>query len=257
MQRSINRVALVAVVVLCGTPARFPPTIQFGKVAAESLVWDDGAAGVTAGSEPPRVVAKIEDAALDEMLRDPKGQLQHWTAVPDLVVLTTVMRYHAEATNEYVATSDVVSADDTNRLVADLTLALRQLTNGALNDFATINYETVPVDSSVTILRPKQIVVGRYEGLRGLAHTIGFGGRQARRDGAIVGAAVMLDNEFDRTSGMRRLLRTHELGHALGFNHVKSRVSIMNERIGPEMTDVDRQIATLAFQRPSPGPTEY
>jgi len=45
----------------------------------------------------------------------------------------------------------------------------------------------------------------------------------------------------------RRLLRTHELGHALGFNHVKSRVSIMNPRIGPEVTAFDRQVAMLAF----------
>jgi len=60
----------------------------------------------------------------------------------------------------------------------------------------------------------------------------------------------VLDNEFDRTSELRRLLRTHELGHALGYNHVKSRVSIMNPRIGPELTDFDRQVVMLAFRRP-------
>lgn len=54
----------------------------------------------------------------------------------------------------------------------------------------------------------------------------------------------------------RRLLRTHELGHALGFNHVKSRLSIMNPRIGPEVTALDRQIMMLAFQRPGSCPTE-
>jgi len=62
--------------------------------------------------------------------------------------------------------------------------------------------------------------------------------------------ASVLDNEFDRTSELRRLLRTHELGHALGYNHVKSRVSIMNPRIGPELTDFDRQVVMLAFRRP-------
>jgi len=98
-------------------------------------------------------------------------------------------------------------------------------------------------------MRPKQIVVGRFQGLTDLAHTIGFGGRTTRR-GEIVSAAILLDSDFDRTSAARRLSRTHELGHALGFNHVKSRVSIMNERIGPEVTDVDRQIGLLAFQRP-------
>jgi len=65
----------------------------------------------------------------------------------------------------------------------------------------------------------------------------------------VTGGAILLDEKFDRTSDRRRLSRTHELGHALGFNHVKSRVSIMNERIGPEVTPLDRQIGLVAFQR--------
>ena len=147
-----------------------------------------------------------------------------------------------------MATSERLNAKDTQSLVADLTVALRQLTDDTFKEFATIHYEAVPEGSTAAIVRPKQIVVGRFQGLTDLAHTIGFGGRTTRR-GEIVGAAILLDSEFDRTSGSRRLSRTHELGHALGFNHVKSRVSIMNERIGLEVTDVDRQIGMLAFQR--------
>lgn len=190
------------------------------------------------------------------MLIDAKGQRQHWPSVPQLVVLTSVMEYHVDQSSLYAATSERVSAEDSTRLVEDLTAALALLTNGAFKEFATVQYETVPAGSSVAIVRPKQIVVGRFRGVRRLAHTIGFGGRKAGRDGAIVGAAVVLDSEFDRSSSMKRLLRTHELGHALGFNHVKSRASIMNPRIGSEMTDYDRQIAMLAFQRPATRPTE-
>jgi hypothetical protein len=69
------------------------------------------------------------------------------------------------------------------------------------------------------------------------------------RDGRIVGGSIMLDDEYDRTSGMRRLLRIHELGHALGYHHVESRISIMNPRIGAEPTVVDRDVARLAFRR--------
>lgn len=190
------------------------------------------------------------------MLRDSSGQRQHWTLVPNLVVLTSEMEYHAGESSEYVGTSDLVNAEDTKSLVDDLTLALRLLTNNAFERFATIQYQPVRAGSSITIVRPAQIVVGRYQGLRRLAQTIGFGGRKARRDGAIVGAAILLDSDFDRTSGTRRLLRTHELGHALGFNHVKSRLSIMNPRIGPEVTALDRQIMMLAFQRPKSRPAE-
>jgi len=44
-------------------------------------------------------------------------------------------------------------------------------------------------------------------------------------------------------------LRIHELGHALGYQHVTARPSIMNASIGPEPTDFDRAGATIAFQR--------
>ena len=47
----------------------------------------------------------------------------------------------------------------------------------------------------------------------------------------------------------RRLLRIHELGHALGYLHVTSRTSIMNPSIGPEPTDFDRAASKIAFQR--------
>ena len=189
------------------------------------------------------------------MLRDSSGRRQHWTSVPNLVMLTSVMEYRAGDSTDYVATSEVVNEEDTKSLVADLTAALRLLTNNTFEQFATIQYQTVPAGSNVNIVRPKQIVVGRYQGLRRLEKTIGFGGRRARRDGTIFGAAILLDSEFDRTSETRRLLRTHELGHALGFNHVNSRVSIMNPHIGPEVTTLDRQIVMLAFQRPSTRPS--
>jgi hypothetical protein len=166
------------------------------------------------------------------------------------------MNYHDDGSRNYVATSERLSVDEAQGIADDLTAALRLLTSGAFEQFATIEYEMVPAGASATIVRPNQIVVGRFSGVKRLANTIGFGGRKARGDGAIVSAAVVLDSEFDRASSKRRLLRTHELGHALGFNHVKSRVSIMNPSIGSEMTDHDREVAMLAFQRPTLRRTE-
>ena len=246
MQKRQDWVALAALAALCAFPARLSPGIQYAAaVAAESSVPKVAAASASSPASTP---------ALDEMLLDANGQRQHWTSVPNLVVLTSVMEYHSGQSTEYVASSEPVSAEDTKSLVADLTGALRLLTNNAFDQFATIEYQTVAAGSSVTIVRPKQIVVGRYQGLQRRAQTIGFGGRQARRDGAIISAAILLDSEFDRTSASKRLLRTHELGHALGFNHVKSRQSIMNPRIGPEVTAFDRQVVMLAFQRPGSRP---
>jgi hypothetical protein len=45
-------------------------------------------------------------------------------------------------------------------------------------------------------------------------------------------------------------LRIHELGHALGYQHVTTRTSIMNPAIGPDPTEFDRGGALIAFQRP-------
>lgn len=249
MRRSVNWVTLAALAALGATPARLPGVMQFDAVAAISPVRDSPLR-LSPPVAPQMVSSEAGPAALDEMLRDASGQHQQWPTTPELVVLTSVMKYKTGEAREYVATSELVSAEDTQSLVADLTLALRQLTNDAFVHFATVRYETVPPGSSVNIARPKQIVVGRYKGLHAMAQTLGFGGRSARRDGAITSGAIVLDNEFDRTSELRRLLRTHELGHALGYNHVKSRVSIMNPRIGPELTDFDRQVVMLAFRRP-------
>ena len=90
-------------------------------------------------------------------------------------------------------------------------------------------------------LRPGQIVVGRYTGIVTLAKTIGYGLWSEQPDGTIVGGAMYLDRDFDRDDSRRRLLRIHELGHALGYQHVQSRTSIMNPAIGPSPpTSIER-----------------
>jgi hypothetical protein len=63
---------------------------------------------------------------------------------------------------------------------------------------------------------------------------------------------MFLDRDFDRDDSRRRLLRIHELGHALGYLHVRARTSVMNAVIGPEPTDFDGAAASIAFQR-APG----
>ena len=104
----------------------------------------------------------------------------------------------------------------------------------------------------VSATRGGKIVVGRYTGVVNLANTIGYGRWSSTPDGEVVGGAMFLDRDFDKNDSRRRLLRIHELGHALGYNHVKSRTSIMNPAIGPEPTDFDRAGAIVAFQR-TPG----
>jgi hypothetical protein len=186
-------------------------------------------------------------AALEEMLRGSKGRLQHWTHAPELVVLLSVMDYRGEGGAESVATDTTMTDAEVDGLVSDLTAALATLTDHKYVEFAAVRRETPAAGSRASISRRGQIVVGRYSGVRALAKTIGFGGRSAWSDGTIASGAIVLDSDYDRTSDLRRLLRTHELGHALGYNHVQSRISIMNPSIGPELSDFDRMAAQIAF----------
>lgn len=185
--------------------------------------------------------------AFDEMLHGEYATPVRWDRVPELVVLMPVMQYEKGRGTQYRATARQLSAEEADALIADLTRAISVLTDGAVRAFAAVHRETATAGAVVNVMRPGQIVVARYEGVREQLSTIGFGGRSTRSD-RIRAGSIVLDHDFDRTSTQRRLLRTHELGHALGYNHVHSRASIMNPRIGPEPNDFDRAVARVAFQ---------
>ena len=189
--------------------------------------------------------------AFDEMLRGGHASALRWDKVPELVVLLPVMQYEKGRGTEYRATSQRLTQEEATALVADLTGALAVLTDNVLTGFSAVRFETAVPGDEVNVMRPGQIVVARYAGVRDQLATIGFGGRSARGS-TIRAGSIILDNEFDRANDTRRLLRMHELGHALGYNHVTSRASIMNPKIGPEFTDVDRAIARVAFQDAAP-----
>jgi len=191
----------------------------------------------------------LDRQALNEMFRGAKGQVQRWSVAPELVVLGAVMEYRDGERADYLATGTRLSDTEVDQIVIDLTKSLALLTGNRFEGFSRIVREWPSPGQSIRVSRSNRIVVGRYEGVRAQLNTIGLGGRASRADGTITAAAILLDEDFDRTSGLRRLLRMHELGHALGYNHVQSRVSIMNPRIGPEPTDFDLRAAALAFPR--------
>ncbi|HEY7447038.1 MAG TPA: hypothetical protein VH702_02760 [Vicinamibacterales bacterium] len=196
------------------------------------------------------IPSSFDLVAFDEMFRT-DNRLRRWTNAPALVVLTSVLNYtrglgHAE---EYYATSEQLTDAETALLIEQLTEALGLLTGNTYRRFSSVQRESVPEGSRVSPLREGKIVVGRYDGVEGILNTIGFGQWQSDETGQVVGGAIYLDKDFDKKYEARRLLRTHELGHALGYNHVNARVSIMNPAIGPEPTIFDRQGPIIAFQR--------
>ena len=192
---------------------------------------------------------------LEEALRGVAGRATRWIEAPSLLIQTSVMDYRSGVGTEYQATADRLSDEEVNGLIADLTAALTVLTGSAFTTFADVRLESTPVGATASVMRPGQIVVGRYRGVRDQLKTIGLGGR-FRSGRAIKAGTVFLDADYDQSSGRRALLRTHELGHALGYDHVDSRPSIMNPRIGADITEYDRRAALVAFRaEPSSAPS--
>ena len=196
------------------------------------------------------IPASFDIAAFDQMFRT-DNRLHRWTNAPALVVLTTVLTYTQGlgSSEEYYATGEQLTEAETALLIDQLTEALALLTGNHFRNFASVERESVTAGARINPLREGKIVVGRYNGVEGLLNTIGFGQWQTEGNGRVIGGAIYLDKDFDKRSEARRLLRTHELGHALGYNHVTARTSIMNPAIGPEPTIFDRQGAIIAFQR--------
>jgi len=202
---------------------------------------------------PEGVLTPTADArAMDEMLRGTVGRERRWMQRPNLVVVTTVMAFADGARTDFTTVDARLSDEEAKALVADLTAGLEVMSGGTFKRFGSVRFESPAAASQVRVVRNGDIVVGRFRGVRDSLKAVGYGGRTARANGTITGGTVMLDEDYDQSTQQSRLLRIHELGHALGFNHVDSLRSIMNPTIGTEPTDFDRRVARIAFSHITP-----
>ena len=225
----------------------------FDLRARGSGVVERQSAIVGPGSEPARVSlipTSFDLDSFDQMFRHNSGLLQRWTVRPSLVVLGSVMTYFNGDRETYPATSEQMTDEEIDQLVAHVTEGLSILTAGTFTSFQGIEIERPASGAQVSVNRSGKIVVGRYNRIVLHANTIGFGQWALAADGSVRGGAMFLDNDFDANDKRRRLLRIHELGHALGMMHVTERPSIMSPALGPDVTDFDRGAAAIAFDRP-------
>jgi hypothetical protein len=219
------------------------------STSAQQTATFAGAAGRDDIVAAPEDAGVSDEDALAQILNGSNGRESRWSERPNLVVLTSVLAFEGGLRNEYVALPDHVAAKDAEELAGDLRAALEPLTAGVFDAFGSVTFESATPRHTVSVARNRAIVVARFRGLRKSLDAVGYGGRTLRHDGTIASGTVMLDSEYDHTVGVRRLLRMHELGHALGYNHVASRRSIMNPTLGSDVTEFDRRAALIAFRR--------
>lgn len=187
--------------------------------------------------------------AFDELLR--VTRLQRWVDAPPLRVQSRTLQFTGVNQADGVALDDVMSADERVSLEDDLTWALPQLTGNRFTAFAGITRETLAVGDRMQVLNTGVITVGRYSGLTTATGFWGYSRWQFRADGTVIGGTIMLDRDFDRSGhSARRSLRSHELGHALGYTHVTVLQSVMNSSAVTEPNTFDKQATQIAFLRP-------
>ena len=187
--------------------------------------------------------------AFDEFMR--VTQLQRWTSAPPLRVQSRLLEFTSVTAADAVGLDEVLTEAERAGLESDLTWALPQLTGSQFQAFASITRETVEPGARMSVLNTGVITVARYRGLQAATGYWGYSRWQYRSDGTVISGTIMLDRDFDRSGSIyRRSLRTHELGHALGYTHVTRRTSVMNSSAVTEPNAFDLDAARIGFQRP-------
>lgn len=189
--------------------------------------------------------------AFNQMFRGNNGELHRWTSAPALVLQRRALRFTNLTDTTYVATSTTMPDAEADAVVADLGWALPQLSANVFPAFSSVQRETAAEGDVVAAFRPGNVVVALADGLTAATGYAGYTRWAWNGAGELVDALLVIDRGFDGSSSpYRRTVRAHELGHALGYNHVTARPSVMDATATTEPNQFDRDGARIAFQRP-------
>jgi len=194
------------------------------------------------------IPSSFDLVAFDQMFRTPV--LRRWLSAPPLQVVSQVLEFESLSAPELRVLDEPVGAADRQSIVDDLAWALPQLTGDTYDAFASVDVVSPGIGSDLRVLNTGVITVARVSGLTAGSGYWGYARWQWSSNNAIISGLVMLDRDFELSgSPFRRSLRAHELGHALGYNHVTSRASVMNSSARLEPNAFDLDAARIAFAR--------
>ena len=197
------------------------------------------------------IPSSFDLGTFDQMCRGGAATLRRWDTAPRLVIIDAVLQFTTVGDTSYVATADRLTTDDRDAIIADLAWGLPQVTGETFGAFNSVTTESPTEGARVSFFtREGAIVVARFKGLTTATTYWGYG-RWASRSSVVVAGAVMLDRDFDGSGSIyKRTLRVHEMGHALGWDHVTMRPSFMNNSAIVEPNAFDKDATRLAFLRP-------
>jgi hypothetical protein len=134
--------------------------------------------------------------------------------------------------------------------VAHLNRALPLMTGGAIPGFASIDRSTTAAGASIEMDRPGTITVVRYNGLDQLCKGFTYFLYDNLTLEALSSRLFMQNCSSMAGAAPLSAVIAHELGHALGFAHVSAAPSVMEATVFSDVTDFDRQVGAIVFQRP-------
>jgi len=197
------------------------------------------------------IPSAIDLAAFDQMFRANDGVLHRWVSPPRIVIQRRALQFTTTSEAQYRATSAVMTDVEVSQVLSDLVGALASLTGGTFTGFAEQRVEMAAEGDMVTVIRPGWIVVARYQGLTAANAYWGYTRWAWNGAGEVQAASVMFDYAFEASaSPYTRSLHAHELGHALGYNHVTIQPSVMRIDARLDVTEWDRDVSRVAFLRP-------
>lgn len=185
------------------------------------------------------------------------GGIARWTEPPPLFVVTQSVLFERDNFDTGTRDTRVMTQDEIQSIQGDMEAALGPLTGTAMTAFESETHgeATGPTPEVVTYAVPGAIAV--YHAKR-LAEEMGFaGGTTVELEGdRIVSAVIWLDQGYEDAGIDSRKIRSHELGHALGYAHPSSAschslMSIMSGSGSDSFTDLDLQLMALTYQRPA------
>jgi hypothetical protein len=175
--------------------------------------------------------------------------LQRWTRNPRLLVLSHAVDYAGAALGfrEYPVVDRPISQPQLDCLVSGAVASLAEMSGGHLT-FDSVDIARVAPGSrfrtdetpegTIAVLPTVSLVVG--------GRAIGYVGAEPF---VLSRGAVWLNADTQQNFCFTELIYRHEMGHALGYQHVTHTVSMMSEFLPAALTDFDRNSIAILFQR--------